>query len=93
MLHAVEGKREEAIKLMDQETEKFVSAAFVVTLDGAEFFAQMGDTGKAIEWVQLAVRNGDERVDWFRRDPRLASIQKDERFLRIIESVEAQHKQ
>ena len=42
--------------------------------------------------VQQAVRSGDERTDWFRKNPRLASIQKDERLLRIIESIEARRK-
>jgi len=62
-----------------------------VTLEGAEFHAVLGDTTKAIDWLERAVRI-DERVDWFRKDPRLASIQKDERFLRIMANIEARRK-
>jgi len=91
LLLALEGKPVEARQFMDEETEKFVSGAFVVTLEGAEFHAVLGDTTKAIDWLERAVRI-DERVDWFRKDPRLASIQKDERFLRIMANIEARRK-
>jgi len=92
LLLALEDKPDEARQFMDAETQKFVSGAFVATLDGAEFYAVLGDTTTAIEWLEKAVRT-DERVDWFRKDPRLASIQKDERFLRIIANIEARRKQ
>ena len=89
---AVEGKRSEALEALDVETQKFAEAVFVVTLEAAEVYAVLGETDKAVEWVDKAVRNGDERVAWFRKNPRLASIQKDARFLRIIESVESRRR-
>ena len=78
---------------MDQETLKFLSVAFPSTLDAAEFYALVGERSKAIEWVDRAVRNGDERIVWFRKDPRLGAIHGDPRFQRIIESVEARRRQ
>jgi tetratricopeptide (TPR) repeat protein len=89
---AVEGKRDDALLAMDEETQKFAGADFFVTLHAAEFYAVLGDSSKAVEWVRLAVNRGDERVEWFRRDPRLASIQKDPQFQRIVESLQARHK-
>ena len=56
---------------MDEQTLRFLSAACPMTLDAAEFYALLGDHGKAIEWLERAVRNGDERLQWFRKDPRL----------------------
>ncbi len=53
----------------------------------AEFYAVVGDTPKALEWLDLAVRNGDERVEWFRRDPLLASIREHPRFKQILDTV------
>jgi hypothetical protein len=44
------------------------------------------------EWLDAAVRRGDERVEWFRRNPRLASIRDDPRFQRIIDSILARRK-
>ena len=92
VLLAVEGKRSQALQAMDQETLQFARVAYPVTAETADFYAALEDPSKAIDWIRQAVRNGDERTDWFRKDPRLASIQKDERFLRIIESIEARRK-
>ena len=89
LLLAAEGKHEEALKAMDDETLKFAAAAFVATSVNAEFYAVLGDTPRAIEWLDKAVRNGDERVAYFQRNPRLASIRKEPAFRRIIDSIEA----
>ena len=78
---------------MDENTLKFAGAAFPSTLEAAEFFAVLGDSSKAIDWLERAVRNGDERANWFRKDPRLASIRQDPRFQGIINSIEARRKQ
>ena len=92
LLLAGEGKKAEALQAMDEETLKFAAAAFPATLDVAEFYGVLGETAKAIEWLEKAVRNGDERVDWFRKDPSLASIRQDPRFQRITESIETRQK-
>jgi tetratricopeptide (TPR) repeat protein len=90
---AVEGNRKEALQTMDEGTLKFAAAAFPSTLEAAEFYAVLGDSSKAIEWLDKTYRNGDERADWFRKDPRLASIRQDPRFQVIINSIEARRKQ
>ena len=92
LLLAREGKNAEALRAMDEETLKFLDVAFVVTLEGAEFYAEIGDPTKAIEWLEKTVRNSDERVDWFRKDPALANIRQDPRFQQIIESIESHRK-
>jgi tetratricopeptide (TPR) repeat protein len=86
---AAEGKHDEALDAMDEETRKFAAAAFVSTSLNADFYALLGDKEKAIEWLDKAVRNGDERVGYFQRDPRLASIQQEPGFRRIVDSIEA----
>ena len=62
-------------------------------LDGyittADFYALQGDPSKAIEWLQLAVSRGDERIAYFRRNPRLATLQNEPRFQSLLKSVEA----
>jgi serine/threonine protein kinase len=93
LLLASEGRRTEAYLAMDEETLKFAAAAFPVTLDAAEFYTVQGDTPRAIEWLDKAVRNGDERIEWFRRDPRLSDIRRDPRFEQIIDSIQAHRKQ
>jgi tetratricopeptide (TPR) repeat protein len=93
LLLAVEGNRKEALQTMDEETLKYGGAAFPATLAVAEFYAVLGDSSKAIDWLARAVRNGDERADWFRKDPRLSTICQDPRFQVIINSIETRRKQ
>jgi predicted Zn-dependent protease len=88
LLLACEGRRTEAIQAMDAETLKFARLAYADTAVVAEFYATLGDASKAVEWIDAAVRNGDERLAWFRRNPRLAPIQDDPRFKRILQSME-----
>jgi tetratricopeptide (TPR) repeat protein len=92
LLMALENRREEALRAMDEETLKWADANFFVTLHAAEFYAVLGNTSKAIEWFDRAVRKGDERVEWFRKNPRLASIRNDPSFQRIIDSIQARRK-
>ena len=92
LLLAVEGQHEAALQAMDEDTLKYTATAFTSTESIAEFYAQLGDTNRALEWLERAVRNGDERTDWFRKSPRLASIRQDPRFLNIIETIESRRK-
>jgi predicted Zn-dependent protease len=93
LLLAREGKSKEALETMDDETLKFLSASVVTTLGAAEFYAVLGNTPKALEWLEKVVRNGDERVEWFRQDPLLANIRQDPRFQQIVDPIEARRKQ
>jgi predicted Zn-dependent protease len=93
LLLVLEGKKQEALDAMDEATLKFAEIQILTTLETAEFFAMMGDRARAFEWLDRAVKNGDERVNWFQKDPRLASIRDDPRFQRIIASVQAGRKQ
>ena len=47
----------------------------------------MGDAAKALEWLDRTVRMGDDREDWFRRNPLLANIRQHPRFSEILSSV------
>ena len=92
LLMALEGKRDAALQAMDDETLRFLGVAVVVTLEAAEYYAALGDRTKAIEWLEKTVRNGDERVEWFRADPLLASVRDDPRFQQIVAPIEARRK-
>jgi DNA-binding winged helix-turn-helix (wHTH) protein/tetratricopeptide (TPR) repeat protein len=92
ILLAVEGKREEALQAMDEGTLKFARLTWSVTSTTADFYALQGDHSKAIEWLQLATARGDERVSYFRRNPRLATLRNDPRFQSLLNSVEARRR-
>ncbi len=87
LLLAREGKRTEALQKLDADTLKYANLAFWSTSVAAEFYALVGDSSKALEWLEQAARNGDERYDWFRRDPLLASVRDEPKFKQIIQSI------
>jgi serine/threonine protein kinase/Tfp pilus assembly protein PilF len=87
LLLALEGKRAEAFREMDSQVQAYAAAQIFGPLRAAEFYAVMGDADKALEWLDRAVRMGDDREDWLRRDPLLASIRQHPRFQQIVASV------
>jgi len=93
LLLAVEGRREEALKEMDEDLLKWGAADNLMTLYVAEFYSALGETAKALDWLERSVRAGDERAEWFRRDPLLAAIRDHPRFRQILESVEYRRRQ
>jgi len=46
----------------------------------AEIYAQWGNTVKALEWLQTAVRQRDPGLSWLKRDPLLDPLRKEPRF-------------
>jgi Tfp pilus assembly protein PilF len=83
---AIEGHRDEALQTMDADVLKYgelVSAASNV----AEFYAVLGDQEGALDWLDRAVRAGDERPEWFERDPLLASVRQQPRFRQIVDGI------
>jgi tetratricopeptide (TPR) repeat protein len=93
LLLALEGKKTEALREMDEQTLGYAGASFLCPLLAAEVYAVLGDTAKALEWVDRAARSGDEREDWLRRDPHLASIRNQPRFQQIVDSIAYRRKQ
>ena len=87
-LHAVEGKHPLALKEMDQEVLKYADLQPFAALDAAEVYALLGETDKAIEWLDRSMRKGDGRVHWLRIDPLLANIRQHPRFEQILNSME-----
>jgi hypothetical protein len=43
----------------------------------------LGDSSTALDWLDRAVRAGEERSEWFQRDPLLANLRSAERFKQI----------
>jgi tetratricopeptide (TPR) repeat protein len=87
LLQALEGRKKEAVKEIDSELTKYSQVYVYATLPMAEFYAIMGDTSQALAWLERAVRNGDERVEWFARDPLLANLRYLPQFQEILDST------
>ncbi len=93
LLRAREGKRAEALKEMDAEVQKYAEVHVFTTAEAAAFYALLGEKEKALEWLDRAVRSGDERAEWFQRDPRLENLRHEPRFKQILESIAFRRRQ
>jgi Tfp pilus assembly protein PilF len=93
LLFALEAKKTEALREMDEQTLTYAGASYLGPLQPAEIYAVLGDTTKALEWLDRATRWGDEREDWLRRDPHLASIRTHPRFQQMLDAVAYRRKQ
>jgi serine/threonine protein kinase/Tfp pilus assembly protein PilF len=89
---ALEGKTKEALDKMDEESLRFGALVPNLTSVVAEFYAIMGDTQKSLDWLERAVRNGDEEDAWFRRDPLLVNVRDLPRFQQILDSIDFRRK-
>ena len=87
VLAALEGNRAEALKEADEELLKWGALVMYATSEVAVFYAVLGDAPKALDWLDRAVRSGDERGEYFRRDPLLVSIRNHPRFQQILDSI------
>ena len=62
-------------------------------LDAAEVYAVLGETDRAIEWLDRSMRKGDDRAAWLRIDPLLANVRQHPRFKQILNSMEFRRQQ
>ncbi len=87
LLLALEGNRVAAAKELDIEVLKYCTEMPWAGSWAAEVYAVLGEKEKALEWLERGVRNGDERMAWFQRDPLLANIRGEPRFKQILSSI------
>jgi tetratricopeptide (TPR) repeat protein len=87
LLLALERKPDEARRLMDAEVLKYLGLNPNQTLVAAEFYSVLGESDRAFDWLERAIRNGDERDEWFTRDPLLVRLRGDPRFKQVLESI------
>jgi hypothetical protein len=59
----------------------------------ADFYAVMGDADRALGWLERAVRMGDYREEYLRRNPLLTSLRTHARFQQILDSVAYRRRQ
>ncbi|HEX5041521.1 MAG TPA: protein kinase [Candidatus Polarisedimenticolaceae bacterium] len=88
LLLAREGRREEAIAALDPATLRYAEIALFAQAQAAEIFALAGLPDLAFNWLDRAVRAGDERSSWFRRNVFLASLQRQPRFQMVLDAID-----
>ena len=56
-------------------------------MDGARFYAMLGETGRALDLLEAAVKARETQVIWAKADPRLASLRGLPRYQAILEAL------
>ena len=72
---------------MDESLHKYAEADLPLCEAMAAVYATLGDTDRALDWLDRAVCAGNEQAEWFQRNPLLANIQQQPRFKQIVESI------
>jgi len=80
-------RHEEARALITARVEETAGADHDISFWLASFFAMEGMVDKSIEWVERAVKLGNENYPLFADNPRLDKLRGDPRFSRILEDV------
>ena len=88
LLLAYEGKKAEALKVMDKDLQQYLGVVPNQLVYGAEFYALLGDKKTALDWLEREVNIGDDRAEFFKRDPLLKNLRDEPKFQQIIESME-----
>jgi tetratricopeptide (TPR) repeat protein len=89
LLLALAGENARAVQTLDADVLKYLELNTFDTVMGAEVYASLGETSKALEWLEKAARNGDERAEWFMRDPALARLRSLPAFQAVVSSIVA----
>jgi Tfp pilus assembly protein PilF/predicted Ser/Thr protein kinase len=87
LLLALEGKRAEALREMDEGLQTYAGAVYFGPLFAAEFYSVIGDRSTALDWLDRSVRMGDERDEWMRLDPLLANVRNEPKFQSMLASI------
>ncbi len=84
---SAQGRPEEARALITPRVEETAAADHDISFWLASFFAMEGMVEKSIEWVERAVKLGNENYPLFADNPRLDKLRGDPRFRRLLEEL------
>jgi tetratricopeptide (TPR) repeat protein len=83
---ALDGKRDDALREMDADLRTYLELTFY-SIYAAEFYSVLGETNESLNWLDRAIRAGDERLEWFERDPLLKNVQQEARFKQMLDTI------
>lgn len=88
LLAAREGTCDAAEAALDPDTIQYAGIALFAPEQIAEIHALCGRSDEALDWLDRAVRSGDERSEWFRKNALLANLRDEPRFRWILETLD-----
>jgi tetratricopeptide (TPR) repeat protein len=88
LLLAREGRSDQAAAALDRETLRYAEIALFAQAQVAEIYSLSGRSQLAFDWLDRAVRAGDERASWFRRNVFFEGIRSQPRFEMVLEAID-----
>ena len=87
ILLSLEGTIPAPVVELNEEVLQWAGVVGYLTSEVAAFYSVAGNVPAALLWLDRAVRHGDERGEYFARDPLLANLRADPRFEQILASI------
>jgi len=84
--YAVAGQREMALTAL-ADLNKLAQRRYVSPYDFAFVYAGLGDKGKALDWLEKAYEERDDRLPNLQVHPRLQSLRSEPRFRRLVDRL------
>jgi predicted Zn-dependent protease len=84
MLNARAGKRDEAIRTMNELRDR---ATYTLPLFLARIYAALGNNDEAMKNLEKVYNDRSESAVWLKVDPSLESLRKDPRFVALVRKV------
>lgn len=84
--YANSGKRDEALKILDQLKE-ISKQRYVGEYSFAVLYAGLGDRDQAFQWLEKGYQNRTSHMNWIKVDPMLDNLRADPRFADLVRRV------
>lgn len=88
ILLASQGKIEDAREQVTERARQMAYADHDMAYWTASAYALLGERDLAFEWLERAVKLGNENIGWFERDNNLDSLRDDPRFAALMQKIE-----
>jgi eukaryotic-like serine/threonine-protein kinase len=85
---ASQGKVEEAKEQITAESKALAKADHDMSYWFAQVYSTLNERDTAFEWLERAIKLGNENRPWFERDKSLANIREDARFAELMAKIE-----
>jgi serine/threonine-protein kinase len=90
-IHAIflahQGKTAEAEALLTKETKALAKADHDMSYWIAQAYSVLDQKDESFEWLERAIKLGNENYSWFENDKCLSNIRNDERFAELIHNL------
>ena len=84
---AAQGKREESMAQLSAKVKEVAAADHDIAYWLGSAYALLGEETEALQWLETAIKLGNENYFWFQSDPNWDSLRNNPRYQRFIEQL------